>query len=191
MSGGQLSSLHSLLAFPNTLRHILGLVHEHQRMDRDFNINFHCDRLEKWDDANQELSDAVAEGQQDVPTIQAVCSDFDVAVYHPTLGSIHWVIWPDRPDMLAAEDKYDLSSIMHYSSFQGSKGPAANEDPNNPDIGRAVLTRKDPDHPGGELLIQKNMVPSKQDCERIAILYAPEAATMPPAALAEKLQSSA
>ncbi|KAK5119485.1 hypothetical protein LTR85_007585 [Meristemomyces frigidus] len=152
------------------LGHVIGLLHEHQRPDRDQYLQFNCHNLEGYKEAKEQLMEDVynifPKGMTYMERVNALCTTYDAAkAYLPQALDFA------RDDKMGVYQEqvysrsYDYDSIMHYPSYMGSIGAETGTYP--------VLMRKDNGGPlyfGGTPDIAEFEL-SRGDIARIAQLY--------------------
>jgi hypothetical protein len=107
------------------LGHVFGLVHEHQRHDRDDHVIYACQNVYGFDEALERCV-AAADGC----TVESLCNDADVALRHNFAGHA-FTKWPQA---LEFPSEYDKDSIMHYDSIHGANDHLYVQDPANPGL---------------------------------------------------------
>ncbi|ORY17870.1 hypothetical protein BCR34DRAFT_596737 [Clohesyomyces aquaticus] len=142
------------VAVAHELGHVLGLKHEHQRIDRDKYMKYDCTKIQGYDKAFEE---AKKKGKEHL-----LCTDPAVAIEFKFIGHAFTSSFPKKGD-------YDIKSIMHYpSDYFGT--PACKE---NAKIDNCPMVKyKDPnDHAAGTEVILLNNIPSKLDIEWVKQHY--------------------
>ena len=104
------------------LGHVFGLLHEHQRADRDFYINYNCRNVIGFDGA---LAKARADGY----TEDQLCTQLGVAQMYGWAGAEFVRFAPSATDIVSP---YDFHSIMHYDCRHGANSAIWGPDPTNP-----------------------------------------------------------
>jgi len=113
--------------------HILGMVHEHQRLDRNWWIHWDCTKVYGYAAANARYA---REAQEDWPSMEAICNS-------NWMGS-RYLHWPapaeytqdmgktgDKTNIPSNPVKYDKESIMGYgsSTWSDKEDPGVTEAP--------------------------------------------------------------
>jgi hypothetical protein len=104
--------------------HVFGLLHEHQRPDRDFFIHFDCRNVQGY-------QQALAQAQADGYTNEQLCEQPGVALRYGWLGSEFIKFKPLSADIITP---YDINSIMHYDCRFGADHARWGHDPTNPTL---------------------------------------------------------
>ncbi|KAF2661064.1 hypothetical protein K491DRAFT_711314 [Lophiostoma macrostomum CBS 122681] len=105
---------HTLWEITHELGHVLGMVHEHQRADRDLFIKYNCDKVFGFDAAWQKASaDGISKDR--------LCNDAQVATYYGFWAGVQFIrgfIGVLKWEVVGS-GAYDIESIMHYASDAG------------------------------------------------------------------------
>ncbi|KAK4954643.1 hypothetical protein LTR10_008076 [Elasticomyces elasticus] len=118
------------------LGHVIGLEHEHQRPDRDEDIDFHCEALIGFDDAEAKVKAAITAVRDGQPTLHPIpeCTDpaesracmINIVCPRPGYAGYYLEVampfilgnwFDDRMPFEAMGDYVDWVSIMIYSSY--------------------------------------------------------------------------
>jgi hypothetical protein len=89
--------------------HVLGLAHEHQRLNTESYINFECSNLADYEDVKKKVVEH--DGGKD--TMEQVCTDGLVALRYRSMAT-EWTVkmyeW-DKP-LVTHQGPFDMDSIM-------------------------------------------------------------------------------
>ncbi|KAG9186329.1 hypothetical protein G6011_02885 [Alternaria panax] len=101
------------------LGHVLGLVHEHQRKDRDNFINFDCSKLLGYDEAKAEIESHSEWGI----SIDEVCKSNNLGFTHGLdfMAPTQYTLDMGSGRVQSSGSSYDHDSIMQYSSVALAK----------------------------------------------------------------------
>ncbi|KAJ4345254.1 uncharacterized protein N0V89_011384 [Didymosphaeria variabile] len=161
-------------ATPDDIAHEFGhgMIHEHQRWDRDDHVEFRCDNLVgMWDKIN---TAHVAEKISPAQAHRALCEDLAMAhKYHaPSQDYIKGAgLNVNSQPRLDGPGGFDMDSIMLYDSYSSSEAG------DQADIRTAVLVaiRRDANGqkiPGSETMIPHRTRPSAKDVQFVKDFYA-------------------
>jgi hypothetical protein len=108
---------------PISQGHIFGLMHEHQRPDRDNYVQFNCINVIGYGQAIQRAS-------QDGFTRDQLCGNLNVANHYGFAAS-QYIKWTN--ENLGVSTGFDYNSIMNYPSWVASNPDLISLDPGNTD----------------------------------------------------------
>lgn len=163
--------------------HVIGLVHEHQRDDRDRYILFRPEYLEGYDDMLEKIRDPVnglkfpPDAASEEARVRFICQNKEFARDFFPIAEHFMYESALSQTRLTSHDlhAFDFASIMIYSSTAGMKRDSRPEDFNEL---RCPLVRWLPGYrgvgwiiPGGD---QVNSRISIKDLQRVSELYPPE-----------------
>ncbi|OAL47819.1 hypothetical protein IQ07DRAFT_681968 [Pyrenochaeta sp. DS3sAY3a] len=98
--------------------HVLGMIHEHNRDDRDEYLVYRCEKLLGFDDA---LAWAIEDGVEEAVARKKLCDEQRFATKYEFDGCAYtkneW--YHDRPGYFD-EDEFDIDSIMMYPTTDSS-----------------------------------------------------------------------
>lgn len=105
--------LYTYACYRHEFGHILGLLHEHQRPDRDKYIRYNCDAVQAvappGETCTEEEMDCCA--RPDSKCCKGPVSQLDKT--------------PEEEPLVRTYGEYDVNSIMHYGGTAGAKGSSA------------------------------------------------------------------
>ncbi|KAK4549987.1 hypothetical protein LTR36_002954 [Oleoguttula mirabilis] len=148
-----------IASMTHELGHSIGLLHEHQRPDRDRYITFNCANIAGYDEAKATIDKTTTAPFSPDMSLEAklnlICTNFDAG--YDYLPGVLDFIRGDRigfpwSTYVADADPPDLTSIMIYSSYQGSRD-------------------SDDDAAWGGQYNDAAKAPSTKDASRVAALY--------------------
>ncbi|KAF2865297.1 hypothetical protein BDV95DRAFT_256423 [Massariosphaeria phaeospora] len=146
--------------FVHEIGYILGMIHEHQRVDRDEYIRFRCDKLAGYDNAHARCM------QEEHCRIDLMCDNFEMAYSIDFIDALQYVRGGNGGSHDADAD-LDFESIMIYASDDW----APNEDcAQDKDLSNCPLAKREP---GVEQYswIDDTVWPSKGDVDFVRIWY--------------------
>ncbi|KAL6703626.1 hypothetical protein ACN47E_009486 [Coniothyrium glycines] len=116
-----ISDVEPVASLAHELGHVFGMVHEHQRWDRDDHVEFRCDNLLGIMDAVDLLqTDAFVDEHT---ALDMLCSDYELALkYHsPSADYVKGNgLDPHTRPTLDGQSGFDADSIMMYPSMMNS-----------------------------------------------------------------------
>ncbi|KAF1964279.1 hypothetical protein BU23DRAFT_604891 [Bimuria novae-zelandiae CBS 107.79] len=167
-----LSGAHKIHKYAHELGHVLALVHEHQRPDRDQHVIYRCHKVRGFSDAFQK---ARYDPKNDLKLADweienKLCNEFAFAKRYGFFGSAFDTEYggPTQLQSFPLGD-YDTKSIMHYDSLTAQtydlNDPHAC--PNNP--AECAIVRKGNGEPGEPIFT--NLIPSAGDLAFVRTYY--------------------
>ncbi|KAF2449031.1 zincin [Karstenula rhodostoma CBS 690.94] len=139
------------------LGHVFGLVHEHQRLDRDSQIHINWDKIAGY-------REAIAETQRRVPamTMQQAHDRLPTSeTFSRTMGSgaaVNYIIWPFNTPI----GSYDFDSIMYYRSLSWARNMQACTPQNTQEYAITGIS---------EAFIPARLSPSQGDAYSLRTMY--------------------
>ncbi|KAG9191721.1 hypothetical protein G6011_10455 [Alternaria panax] len=150
------------------LGHVMGMIHEHQRSDRDTYIKVQYENIRDFEEC---WGRAKAKGDAKV-TRSNICSNIRYALEYKCLCSafIKGITGSLLP--LFTLDPYDMYSIMHYESSSGGTTQCPNYESEESSNHCPIQVYIDyEDHDKGLTMLVPNLRPSDQDIKWVKHVY--------------------